>query len=124
MRYALYIPMATNSHEDTENCPCHPDCGCEEECKKEGNNCPCDDCECYDEDASYTDSYSEDFDEENNTILRGKWIYDGSKTIDDMVECLRREIRLLSDLKNDGWRLKDEVSDDYAFLEREPVNLA
>jgi hypothetical protein len=102
-----------------EDCPCE-ECPCEE-CPCE--ECPCEECpcqECSSNDDESEEDASDDFDDENNNILRGKWIYDGSKTIDEMIECLHREIKLLTDLKNDGWSLSHEVSDDFAFITREP----
>lgn len=107
-----------NDEVDTctlEDCPCES-CPCED--------CPCEDCSCDDDvsDEGASNDFDE-FDDENNNILRGKWIYDGSKTIDEMIECLHREIKLLTDLKNDGWSLSHEVNDDYAFITREPKNV-
>lgn len=57
-------------------------------------------------------------DDENSTILRGKWIFDGSKSIDDMIEKLRKEIELLEELKKEGYYVCDTVDDDYAFLRK------
>lgn len=89
--------------KEQEECPCE-DCGC-------GEDCGCDDGDCCFSDSS----------DENNNILRGKWIYDGSTTIDEMIECLQREITLLTDLKTDGWYLTHKVEDDYAFIRRDVV---
>jgi len=111
------------------------DCDCTNEVKDE---CPCDPCECEDcdcvgyETSSYTsdevtdtdgeensedcNEEHEDYDDEHSCILRGKWMYDGSKTLDEMIAALQREITLLADLKNDGWVLEDEVQDDYAYI--------
>lgn len=107
------------------------------ECDKEQacDGCPCDPCECDpcdcvgcdcegSESSSYTseehtDTSTDDEeveDDEHSCILRGKWMYDGSKTVDDMIAALHREIALLTDLKNDGWVLEQEVQDDYAYL--------
>ena len=95
-----------------ENCPCEscPCENCEEQC---GSKCDCDEGDC-----CYTES-SNEFDDEHNTILRGKWVYDGSESIDDMIECLQREIKLLTDLKKDGWYVTHKVNDDYAFIRRD-----
>ena len=101
------------------------DCGCvNSKCfENEEEECPCgEDCGCDDGDCCYTDnSDDDDFDDENNSILRGKWIYDESTSIDEMIECLQREIRLLTDLKTDGWYLTRQVEDDYAFIRRDVV---
>lgn len=100
-------------------------CSCEEcHCTLESEN----DVETQSDDSDYesssgeedTDSLSEDeyeeIDDDKISILRGKWIYDGSNSIDEMIEALQREITLLNDLKNDGWILREKVSDDHAVL--------
>lgn len=116
--------MADNC--ECENCECE-NCECslnEElycECKNASDKeCHCDPCDCVsdDEDNDEEEDEEEELDDENKSILRGKWLYDGSKTIDDMIECLEKEIKFLADLKNDGWFLTDEVVDDYAFIQR------
>jgi hypothetical protein len=124
------------TNEVQDECPCDPceckDCDCTNEVQDE---CPCDPCECKDcdcvgyETSSYTsdevtdtdgeensEEEHEDYDDEHSCILRGKWMYDGSKTLDEMIAALQREITLLSDLKNDGWVLEHEVQDDYAYI--------
>ena len=95
---------------ECEQCPCD---NCEEECGS--------DCECVEGDCCYADSSSETVsaDDDHNSVLRGKWIYSGSETIDDMIECLQREIKLLTDLKTDGWKLTQKVDDDYAFIRQD-----
>jgi len=52
----------------------------------------------------------------DSCIIRGKWLYDGCNTIDEMIERLRREITLLEDLKREGWVLEHKVEDDYAYM--------
>ena len=49
-------------------------------------------------------------------IMRGKFVYDGAKSIDDMVDSLVDEINLLRKMKAAGISLREEVEDDYAFL--------
>ena len=102
--------------EQCGECPCEP--------------CECDGCECTGyESTSYTseevtdtddegnsEEEQEDYDDEHSCILRGKWMYDGSKTLDEMIAALQREVTLLTDLKNDGWVLEQEVQDDYAYI--------
>jgi hypothetical protein len=96
--------------QEQEECPCEIcDCGQDSKCDE--------DCGCDNVEYCNTDS-SDEFDDENNSILRGKWIYDGSTTIDEMIECLQREIILLTDLKTDGWYVSHKVEDDYAFIRR------
>ena len=76
------------------------------------------DCEQYINDDN-TSSYSkDDYDDENSCIIRGKWVYDGSQSIDEMIACLQREIEILTELKENGWFLVEKVYDDYAFLRR------
>lgn len=71
---------------------------------------------CDDQSSDYT---NDSFDEENTCTIRGKWIYDGSQTIDEMIACLQREIEILIELKQNGWYLVDKVYDDYAIVRRD-----
>ena len=116
---------------ECENCECENcDCSLNEElyceCKNASDKeCHCDPCDCVSDEGDDEEDEEEveeeeedDLDDENKSILRGKWLYDGSKTIDDMIECLEKEIKFLVDLKNDGWFLTEEVVDDYAFIQR------
>lgn len=122
--------MSNTEQEQEQACV---ECDCTNEVQDE---CPCDPCECENcecvgyETSSYTSEEEtdtdtdttdegeddDDFDNERSCILRGKWMYDGSKTIDEMIAALQREITLLTDLKSDGWVLEQEVQDDYAYL--------
>lgn len=93
------------------------------------NECDCNDCDCKevssesDDVSSQNDTENEDNDDdENSGIIRGKWLYDGCKTIDEMIERLQLEIENFQFLKNDGWYLVDEVNDDYAFIRRNVEN--
>ena len=49
-------------------------------------------------------------------IVRGKFIFDGSKTIDEMVDQLVQEITMLRKMRDAGIQLKEEVDQDYAHL--------
>lgn len=49
-------------------------------------------------------------------IVRGKFIFDGAKSIDDMVDSLVEEINNLRKMKTAGIRLKEEVDQDHANL--------
>lgn len=51
------------------------------------------------------------------TIWRAKWTCDGCKTIKAMSKRLRQEADALDKMAADGVKLRDEVSDDYAWLE-------
>lgn len=53
---------------------------------------------------------------ENTELYRCKWLLDGCKTIQEMADRLRSEAERLDRLQNDGWRLEDEVLDDYGHL--------
>ncbi len=101
-----------------------------------GNECKCSDCKCNDinegctwgkngceccqnkedeeEEIEKTESVGSTESDVDDTILRGKWIYDGCNSIDDMIQRLHEEITLLEDLKREGWYLVDEVENDYA----------
>ena len=55
-------------------------------------------------------------------IVRGKFVYDGCKTIDEMVDSLVEEINLLRQMRDAGIVLREEVEDDYAFVTtKDPV---
>jgi hypothetical protein len=56
--------------------------------------------------------------EEDMITLRGKWIYGGAESIDDMVACLQHEIKYLKRLRRDGWYVTD-MDDDWVFLSRD-----
>lgn len=49
-------------------------------------------------------------------IMRGKFVYDGSKTISDMVDSLVEEITLLRKMGAAGIELREEVDNDHAHL--------
>lgn len=118
------------------NCTCEKDssgkCVCDDTC-----SCDCilesetdvktqsDESEYESSSGEDTNDFSEDdyeeVDDDKVSILRGKWIYDGSISIDEMIEALQREIALLNDLKEDGWVLQEKVSDDHAVLVKSEV---
>lgn len=56
---------------------------------------------------------------DDEKTVRAKWTFDGAKSIDEMVEALERKAEYLKELKGEGWKLKQEVKDDYAFLVKE-----
>ncbi len=49
-------------------------------------------------------------------IVRGKFIFDGAKSIDDMVDSLVEEINILRKMKAAGIWVKEEVDQDHAHL--------
>jgi hypothetical protein len=133
------------------NCTCEQDVSGKCACSSNGEDevraccctcCDCDECDCtlesendvetQSDDSDYESSSEEDTDNESEddyeevdddkvSILRGKWIYDGSVSIDEMIEALQREIALLNDLKDDGWVLQEKVSEDHAVLVKADV---
>jgi len=115
------------------------------QCEDNTCNCTCfldteddvdNDCETQDDDTLSDDDYqsttedddeyssgeeydNSELDDDKTSILHGRWIYDGSNSIDEMIEALEKEIALLKDLKEDGWVLKEQVMNDYAILVKE-----
>lgn len=65
-----------------------------------------------------TEEGSQLFDEENTSIIRAKWMFDGAKTIDECIEKCLKYIEFLKDLKYEGWELECEVNDDYGHIRR------
>lgn len=55
------------------------------------------------------------------TLIRGKWIYDGSESISDMIDHLVAQINYLTKLKDAGAKLIG-ADDDYCFVELETTN--
>jgi hypothetical protein len=108
----MYAPHCASDEmyegDCVKQCNCSP---CPEECE-----CGCklsDDCSCECEESDY-------WDDENSTIVRGKWMFDGCKSIAEMVEALKKQITFLEGMKADGWEVREEIDDDYAFLHRTP----
>lgn len=58
------------------------------------------------------------YDDENSSIIRAKWIFDGAETLDDVIECLKQEIEHIKKLKEEGWELTQPVNDDYGFIKQ------
>jgi hypothetical protein len=110
--YAPHCAADELFEEDcVERCKCAP-CICE----KEESECDYEECDC---DASCGRSQdTDDWDDENGTIVRGKWMFDGCKTISEMVEALQKQILILEEMKSEGWEVSETVHDDYAHLHR------
>jgi len=70
-----------------------------------------------------SDEETEEYNEEgeNSICIRAKWTIDGAKTIDEAIELLNEFIRHLKYLKEEGWELRDEISDDYGHLYKTPL---
>lgn len=64
------------------------------------------------------DEEMEEIEDEDEITIRGKWIFDGSETIDDMIKQLDGVKKYLIDLKNDNFELINTIDDDYGFLRR------
>lgn len=59
------------------------------------------------------------------TIIRGKWMFDGCKTIDEMRDRLVEQVNFFTKLKEAGAEVtceEDGIVDDYAFLTLETEN--
>ena len=50
------------------------------------------------------------------TVVRGKWMFDGCKTVGEMAERAEKFAAGLREMAADGVTLRGEVEDDYAFL--------
>lgn len=62
--------------------------------------------------------FSEEEEEEYDEILRMKWIGDGSKNLDELIEKLKQEISFIQRLKEDGYELISPMCDDYGFIKK------
>lgn len=58
------------------------------------------------------------------TIMRGKWMFDGSKSLLDMIDRCWDMANELQEMHKAGVKLTGEVGDDYAFLETEDGEVA
>lgn len=70
-----------------------------------------------------TDTEDEEYDEEKaqlrtefTEIYRGKWLLDNCTSIADMINRLHQEADRLAKLESEGWKLEDEIIDDYGWL--------
>lgn len=106
-------------------CEC-TECKCDENTESQVEDTDCD-CSCNEVSYPFSDTEDDETEEEissddytenddKHCILHGRWIYDDSNSIDEMIEALQKEIVLLTDLKNDGWVLQEKVMDDSAYL--------
>jgi hypothetical protein len=56
--------------------------------------------------------------EYNHMTFRCKWIADGSRTLDEVIAKLQDTIRHVQCLKEQGWELESEMTDDMGNLQR------
>ena len=79
------------------------------------------------------DSVGEDVDEERSeasdesdgsrdVTLRAKWQMDGARTLDEAVEKLLGFVEHIKALRDEGWRLRTPINDDYGFLTHDRHN--
>lgn len=57
--------------------------------------------------------------QKNERTIRGKWVFNGAETIDEMIEKLEERKEHLKELQEDGFTLQNQVEDDYAILTRD-----
>ena len=73
--------------------------------------------------SSEEDSFvSEEEEEEESMCIRAKWTIDGANTIDEAIEKLNDFIEYLRSLKEEGWKLREPIDDDYGFLYKTETN--
>ncbi len=73
-----------------------------------------------DNEVETTTEEEEEYDPDNEMILRAKWCIDDSRTLDEVVEHLQSFIEYVKKLKEDGWELTEVIRDDYGYLARRP----
>ena len=63
------------------------------------------------------DSFSSD-EEEDEEMIRAKWMLDGCCTLDEVVQALRSKIREVEEARRQGWELTGRIEDDYGFMRK------
>lgn len=53
---------------------------------------------------------------ELSETYRAKWLLDNCTSMIDMIDRLHQEADRLSKLQSEGWKLEDEILDDYGYL--------
>jgi hypothetical protein len=61
----------------------------------------------------------EDVEENEDDIFYFKYEFEGCKTIDDILSNLDRLKEMFENLKNDGYKLREDVNSGYCFLYKE-----
>jgi hypothetical protein len=59
--------------------------------------------------------YDDDWDENVQTI-RGKFMFENAKTLDEVIEMIENFKQYVLELKDEGWELIEEVTDDYGHI--------
>ena len=54
--------------------------------------------------------------DDGNSIIRGKWCLDGCRTLQEVIDKLRRDAAAYEELRDAGWELTQQVDDDYGFM--------
>jgi hypothetical protein len=62
-----------------------------------------------------------DDEEDNDEIIRAKWIMDGAKTLPEAAAMVREFANYLDSLTAEGYELRAEVNDDYGFIYKPDV---
>jgi hypothetical protein len=71
-----------------------------------------------DDDARHDDDSDDDLDDENEEIIRAKWVMDGASNLKQAASQLRLFADELESLESEGWELTGPVQDDYGFIRK------
>lgn len=67
------------------------------------------------------EEFEEEYDDENEQIVRAKWSMDGAKTLSEAASLLRCYADNLMDMEREGWQLIQPIEDDYGFIRKKLV---
>lgn len=56
------------------------------------------------------------------STVRAKWTIDGAETLSEAAEQLESKADWLREIQEDGWRLREEIYDDYGFIVKDVDN--
>lgn len=78
-------------------------------------------------DTDDTNDTEEEEDDDESTgsddfTLRAKWQMDGARTLDEAIDKLQGFIDFIAALRDEGWRLRRPIDDDYGFLTHDKLN--
>lgn len=57
--------------------------------------------------------------EDDDEIVRGKWLLEGATSIEEIIDNLKNFIEYMKDLRKSGFELAQPVEDDYGYLVRQ-----